>query len=168
MKNSEKRVYLEALAAYGGKCACCGETYLPFLSLDHVNGDGWKDRERDGAGNRSSHSVKFAYWLRNNHYPNNIQVLCMNCNKAKGNKDRCPCNGGSATQTVEEELSKLPPRINTAKGTRHPNAKLTDEKVLEIRALYKNGKTLNELASMFTLGTSTVHNVVQRTTWKHV
>src|SRR5262252_4538483 len=31
---------LEMIAAYGGECACCGETEPVFLTLDHVNGDG--------------------------------------------------------------------------------------------------------------------------------
>ena len=29
---------------YGGKCVCCGETKLEFLSMDHVNGGGTKER----------------------------------------------------------------------------------------------------------------------------
>src|SRR6266567_4357200 len=30
----------EVLAAYGGKCVCCGESHPEFLAIDHVNNDG--------------------------------------------------------------------------------------------------------------------------------
>ena len=31
---------------YGGACTCCGETYMGFLVMDHVNGDGAIERRR--------------------------------------------------------------------------------------------------------------------------
>src|SRR4051812_2473053 len=30
----------EAVDAYGGKCDCCGEARIEFLSIDHINGKG--------------------------------------------------------------------------------------------------------------------------------
>src|SRR3990172_5963982 len=38
----------EVLDHYGGACACCGETTLEFLSLDHKNGGGTKHRNEIG------------------------------------------------------------------------------------------------------------------------
>jgi hypothetical protein len=32
----------------GNKCACCGETNPVFLSLDHINNDGYIDRVLHG------------------------------------------------------------------------------------------------------------------------
>ena len=38
-----RRLKIEALEAYGGvSCACCTETHLEFLGLDHVGGGGTK------------------------------------------------------------------------------------------------------------------------------
>src|SRR5262245_17032688 len=39
-----KKLRQEVLDHYGGCCACCGETQLEFLSLDHKNGGGCKHR----------------------------------------------------------------------------------------------------------------------------
>lgn len=40
----KRRMRLEALQAYGGKCACCGESNVEFLAIDHINGNGNKHR----------------------------------------------------------------------------------------------------------------------------
>jgi hypothetical protein len=42
----------ELIAAYGGRCACCGESESIFLDLDHVNNDGKEDRQRRGNSRR--------------------------------------------------------------------------------------------------------------------
>lgn len=79
----------ECIDAYGGVCACCGEDRLYFLSIDHVAGDG--GAERKGNGNRGG--AAFYNQLRKEGYPQNgkYQVLCFNCNLAKGSKLECPC-----------------------------------------------------------------------------
>lgn len=72
---------------YGGnppKCACCGETTLEFLTIDHVNGGGNKHRKEIGGGGN------FYRWLVKNDFPEGFQVLCMNCNWAKGKYGECP------------------------------------------------------------------------------
>lgn len=80
------RIKLEAFKAYGGaKCACCGETLIEGLGIDHVNGDGAVHRrERSGGG------TALYYWLRRHKYPPGFQVLCATCNVAKGTSDHCP------------------------------------------------------------------------------
>ena len=76
---------LICLKHYGGdppKCACCGETELGFLSLDHVNNDGNKQRKK----------LLFA-WLIARGLPDEpaIQVLCFNCNLGREfNGGVCP------------------------------------------------------------------------------
>lgn len=39
-----RRLKLEVLAGYGGKCICCGETHPAFLTVDHINNDGAEHR----------------------------------------------------------------------------------------------------------------------------
>ncbi len=79
---------LEVLSAYGGKCACCGETQPEFLTIDHINNDGAKHRREIGAGGTSLYG-----WLKKNKYPKDgFQLLCWNCNCAKRTSGSCPHN----------------------------------------------------------------------------
>jgi hypothetical protein len=62
---------------YGGKCNCCGTTVLEFLTIDHINGG--------GRAHRKTISGHIYRWLINNNFPkDDYQLLCMNCNSAKG------------------------------------------------------------------------------------
>lgn len=80
-----KRIVIER---YGGKCACCGEANLAFLSIDHVNNDGAQHRRNIGHGKTST---RIYAWAMKNDYPDSLQVLCMNCNCGKQwNGGVCP------------------------------------------------------------------------------
>ena len=73
-KNSEM-----VMKHYGGnppKCACCGETEMSFLVLDHINNNGADERKKIGNGNVFS-------WIIRNGFPSGYQVLCANCNTSK-------------------------------------------------------------------------------------
>jgi hypothetical protein len=78
------RKRLQCLEHYGGKCACCGEDHPEFLAFDHINNDGSKQRRAVGGG------TTFALWLIKNNYPTDIQILCHNCNQARGFYGYCP------------------------------------------------------------------------------
>lgn len=89
------KIRTEAIAAYGGRCACCGETTPEFLSFDHIHNDGAAHRRELG---RTKGSGNMAWWLKRNGFPKGrIQLLCMNCNWAKGKYGVCP----HATRKVE-------------------------------------------------------------------
>ena len=77
-----------AIMAYGGyRCACCGIGDPRFLTIDHINNDG--KRQRQKLGTYTSH--KFHRWLRQNGYPPGFQVLCWNCNCGRHrNGGLCP------------------------------------------------------------------------------
>jgi len=58
---------------------------------------------------------------------------------------------------------------NRKRGEKHPKAKLTEEKVIEIRRLYKNeGHTTRSLAKMFEVGYVRIYDIIAYRTWKHV
>lgn len=65
------------------KCACCLETEIMFMALDHIDGGGLAHRVkifgRVSAGGTSMHA-----WIVKNDFPVGFQVLCHNCNLAKG------------------------------------------------------------------------------------
>jgi len=83
---------LEVLIHYGGsppKCACCGETNVEFLTIDHINGEGHKQRKTQGLG------TQFYYWLKRNNFPEGFRVLCYNCNCGRAkNGGICPHKTG--------------------------------------------------------------------------
>ncbi len=72
----------KVLSAYGGKCACCGETEAAFLAVDHIFGGGGKHR-------KSVHGHIYP-WLVRNGYPAGFRLLCHNCNCARGYYGYCP------------------------------------------------------------------------------
>jgi hypothetical protein len=64
-------------ARYGGKCACCGENRKEFLTLHHTNNDGAKHRKDIGVTTRGNN---FYAWVIKAGFPNDLQLLCYNCN----------------------------------------------------------------------------------------
>lgn len=76
----------QVLDAYGNKCNCCGETEPQFLALDHISGKpiGVKQRSyrRTGTGLYKQ--------ARDAGFPSSYQLLCHNCNGAKGYYGVCP------------------------------------------------------------------------------
>jgi len=66
------------------KCNCCGFDNFTALSIDHISG-------RKEAEHRKTDTGRLVYyWLRRNHYPKDFQVLCVMCNAAKRNLEKCP------------------------------------------------------------------------------
>lgn len=82
---------------YGGKCACCSERNIWFLTIDHKNSDATNDpRTRGPAGWRMTGMGWYNRLIRLG-FPEDFQILCWNCNHAKemyGNGIACP--GGHA------------------------------------------------------------------------
>ena len=69
---------------YGSKCACCGEEEFKFLTIDHVNNDGYKEK------NKSRSSESYLNSIIKRYYPDKYQILCMNCNFGKKYTGVCP------------------------------------------------------------------------------
>lgn len=71
---------------FGGKCACCGESRIEFLGLDHVDGDGRRHRKVIG-------DIIYRWLIKNNFKSTvRLRVLCHNCNMAIGFHGYCPHN----------------------------------------------------------------------------
>lgn len=71
---------------YGGRCACCGEWRLDFLTIDHVYNDGAARR-----ANGESRGGELYRKLIKDGFPDDFQVLCMNCNYSKYLGDGSAC-----------------------------------------------------------------------------
>lgn len=68
---------------YGTACICCGQNIFEFLEIDHIDGGGAAHRKEIGQGG-------LYRWLIANGYPSGFQVLCSDCNHAKGRYGACP------------------------------------------------------------------------------
>lgn len=77
------RKRLEMIFRLGGRCVCCGITESRFLAVDHINNDGKADRLT--FGRQAYRAVKASDFDRKKY-----QVLCHNCNMAKGFYGTCP------------------------------------------------------------------------------
>jgi hypothetical protein len=82
-RHAERR--LKILEHYGRRCICCGETQIEFLSIDHVNGGGYKERKDRGIFGLYQYIIK-------NNYPDRFRILCHNCNQSMGFYGYCPHN----------------------------------------------------------------------------
>lgn len=86
IKAAAKKIKQAVFNHYGLKCACCGEDDLGFLTIDHVDGGGTKQRRADG-----TEGEKLYRWLKKNKFPVGFQTLCFNCNCGRSrNGGICP------------------------------------------------------------------------------
>ena len=104
-KTIRDEIRLEVLQYYSKRlsksdipcCRCCGENYhVDFLALDHISGR--KEMDSDTKLVKLEYSslkrtVGLHKWIIENNFPKGFQILCHNCNYAKGirrNKNKCP------------------------------------------------------------------------------
>lgn len=75
---------------------------------------------------------------------------------------------GSNAENVHD-MDKKGRRVSkTARGEAHPNAKLTAEKVADIKRMLKAGFTRNEAACAIGCGLASVHQIATGRQWAHV
>ena len=89
-KERLRAIRFKVLNHYGGippKCQCCEEKEIKFLSIDHINGGGNKHRKTI---TKSGKGGNMHWWLLKHNFPKGFQVLCHNCNMAKGFYGNCP------------------------------------------------------------------------------
>ena len=95
-KQNYQELKQQVLDHYGNQCNCCGESQYEFLTFDHINNDGFKQRKqyydenKRKKGGASFISMLGAKNIRSGNFPIDIQILCWNCNCAKGFFGFCP------------------------------------------------------------------------------
>lgn len=85
------------LDMYGRACACCGETHIEFLTIEHLQGQRGTKRR---VGNKAYRDATKEY------RPDLYETLCMNCNHAKGRYGYCP-------HQKEKYTSYIPIRVQS-------------------------------------------------------
>lgn len=96
-RQNRELIKVNTLTAYSTnppRCACCGETYLAFLTIDHIYGGGSAHTRQLGV-----HGGEFYSWLKRQGYPPGFQVLCFNCNSGRH------MNGGVCPHEYDREWS---------------------------------------------------------------
>ena len=64
------------------ECACCGEKIYEFLTINHINGGGTKQRKLT--------KKPLVDYIFINNFPSGYNILCYNCNCGMSNKGVCP------------------------------------------------------------------------------
>jgi len=81
---TNRQLKLDIINILGGFCVCCKEATWEFLSLDHVNNDGYIERK-----SKQQHTIYRE--IRDGKADlNKYQLLCYNCNSSKGHYGYCP------------------------------------------------------------------------------
>ncbi len=76
LRADQKRMVMDH---YGPGCRNCGETELAFLTIDHIDGSGNRDRKL----NKNNAGKTLYKKLINTDFPLGYQCLCWNCNYKK-------------------------------------------------------------------------------------
>ena len=116
-QNGYRRGHLqEVFNHYGARCACCGETEPMFLTVDHVNNDGYLLRKANGR--RAVEAGSLYRLIIRQGFPEDYQVLCYNCNCGKHrNGGVCPHHVTEGSTTIPSgSRAKRPEAPSTPKG----------------------------------------------------
>lgn len=112
-KERHRKLKAQVVEHYGGKCACCGEEEILFLSVDHIDENGAEMRK---SGSHPT-GTQFFQWLVRQGYPLDFQILCYNCNIAKHrNGGICPHQSEGSETSPEGRRIKRSEARNTLLG----------------------------------------------------
>ena len=83
---------LEIITTLGGKCECCGELNIEFLTLEHKFNDGARhSRALVPTGVKPARSDAIYLDVKRQGFPKDkYGILCWNCNSSKGAYGYCP------------------------------------------------------------------------------
>lgn len=118
---------------------------------------------------KSRHASRVSWILKTNKEPEKGVFVCHKCdNRACVNPDHLFL--GTAKDNMKDCVGKGRNffQTNPFKGMRHANSKLTDQQVLGIRALIKEGNTLASVAGKFNVTRACVEDIHRRKSWKHI
>ena len=93
------------------------------------------------------------------------KVVMHTCDNSKCiNPDHL--KAGTQSDNINDAVAKG--RQPRAQGSRNRNTHLTEELVLEIRRLFKEGVTQKELREKYNTGKTQTYYIVNRKSWKHI
>lgn len=79
--SGQHRKIRQAILEAGGRCCQrCGFSDYRALQLDHIHGDGWKDRSLTVTSKARDEAIRL---IRQGKFSTKFQLLCANCNWIK-------------------------------------------------------------------------------------
>jgi hypothetical protein len=75
---ARKKLRIDTVVAYGGKCCSCSIDDVEVLDVDHIDNSGAEDRKNNLWGYNLYRHLKKLGWPKEN-----FQLLCKNCNWKK-------------------------------------------------------------------------------------
>lgn len=145
------------------QCACCFESNIEFLTIDHINNDGAEKRRTD------PNQSKIYNWIISNNYPKDMfRILCINCNFSIGQYGYCPHhkNSKSDFDIPMNEIYKDNPK--GLLGEANHASKISESDVPKIRAMKIEGLSLTKIGKIFNLSKSAVKSICDMKSWKHI
>ena len=101
-----RQLRIEIIMNLGGKCACCGETEMKFLCLDHIKGGGRREYSKVTGPLTLYRQVKKEGFPKDKY-----RVLCWNCNSALGFYGSCPHSDLKSPVYHPISIPSLAPRM---------------------------------------------------------
>lgn len=82
-KQYRTQLMTEVFYKYGSECSCCGDRSPSFLTLKKIGVNNQREASKElKAG--------IYVWVRDNGYPPDFYLLCLNCNWSKSRWGYCP------------------------------------------------------------------------------
>lgn len=79
MREWRRTLHSSAVEILGGRCACCGESLITMLEIDHVHDDGYIERRMDRKNNFALYQrIRDGVADRTRY-----RVLCASCNGSR-------------------------------------------------------------------------------------
>lgn len=95
-KKRRNKIKQKVIDLYGGQCSCCGETIIQFLTMDHIEGGGSRDRRKSKNHIDIWRSMVKEYHEDSINAKKKYRVLCFNCNCGRVlNNGICPHKGNA-------------------------------------------------------------------------
>lgn len=129
-------------------------------SLTHT---GYGRIRESGLNSRTLSAHRVSYLLYKGSIQNNLLVL-HRCDNRKCVNPEHLFLGTSKDNAIDRERKG---RSRPQRGELNANSVLSNELVINIRNMYKNGKRLCDISREFNIATSTIFNAIHHT-WKHI
>ena len=129
------------------------------------NSDGYMEVTLGTMDNRHA-GVRVHRIIAEQFIPNHLNLPEVN-HKDYNRKNNCVENLEWSNHLDNVRYSAKVGHYDRHKGEDNGRAKVTVEDVKEIRQQYENGIRVSEIAKKYSIGWSTVYNIVKNKTWNH-